>query len=196
MSISTPPVGTNSAGQTEQGTSGTQVGTNSLGQTEQGTSGDSVANSSATSLSSNQFLQLMMTELENQDPLSPSSSDPTQYLTELAQMTQVEQETNTAQSTAESATEQAVSQAVGLIGDTVSYKNQTTGDLVTGAVNSVQITSSGPTLTVDGVSGVDPAIVTNVTGPSSGASSDSDAGSSGSDSSTSSGDSGTSGSGS
>jgi flagellar basal-body rod modification protein FlgD len=195
MSISTPPVGTNSTGQTEQGTSGTQVGTNSLGQTEQGTSGDSVANSSATSLSSNQFLQLMMTELENQDPLSPSSSDPTQYLTELAQMTQVEQETNTAQSTAESATEQAVSQAVGLIGDTVSYKNQTTGDLVSGTVNSVQITSAGPTLTIDGIAGVDPSIVTNV----SGSSADSDTGSSGSDTGTGTdsgtGDSGTTGSG-
>jgi flagellar basal-body rod modification protein FlgD len=146
-----------------------QIGTNSSGQTEQGTSGDSISNNSATTLSSNQFLQLMMTELENQDPLSPSSSDPTQYLTELAQMTSVEQETNTAQSTAESATEQAVSQAVGLIGDTVSYKDQTTGDVVTGAVNSVQITSTGPTLTIDGVSGVDPSIVTNVTGPSTAA---------------------------
>jgi flagellar basal-body rod modification protein FlgD len=199
MSFSTPQVGTNSAGQTEQGTSGTQVGTNSLGQTEQGTSGDSVANDSATSLSSNEFLQLMMTELENQDPLSPSSSDPTQYLTELAQMTSVEQETNTAQATAESATEQAVSQAVGLIGNTVSYKDQTTGDLMTGTVNSVQITTSGPTLTVDGVAGVDPSIVTNVSGPSSGSPGDSgDAGSSGSSSDTgsSSGDSGTTGRGS
>lgn len=197
MSISTPGVGTNSAGQTEQGTSGTQIGTNAAGQTEQGTSGNSVANSSATSLSSNEFLQLMMTELENQDPLSPSSSDPTQYLTELAQMTSVEQETNTAQSTAESATEQAVSQAVGLIGDTVSYKDQTTGDVVTGAVNSVQITSSGPTLTVNGVAGVDPAIVTNVTGPSSSSSTSTgttDSGTTGSG--TDSSDSGTSGSGS
>ena len=56
-------------------------------------------------------------------------------------MTSVEQETNTAQSTRRtSATDQAVSQAVGLIGDTVSYKDQTTGDVVTGTVNSVQIT--------------------------------------------------------
>jgi flagellar basal-body rod modification protein FlgD len=178
MSFSTPAVGTNSAGQSEQGTSGTQVGTNSLGQTEQGTPGNAISNNSATTLSSNEFLQLMMTELENQDPLSPSSSDPTQYLTELAQMTSVEQETNTAQSTAESATEQSVSQAVGLIGDTVSYKDQTTGDEVTGTVNSVQITSSGPTLTIDGTAGVDPSIVTNVSGPSSGTSAGTDSGTS------------------
>jgi flagellar basal-body rod modification protein FlgD len=157
------------------------VDTNSAGQTEQGTSGDSISNNSATNISTSEFLDLMMDSLENQDPLDPSSSDPTQYLTELAQMTAVEQETNTAQSTQESATEQAVSQAIGLIGDTVSYINQTTGETVTGTVNSVQITSSGPTLTVDGVTGVDPSTVTNVV-----AASDSDSsGSTDSDSSSS-----------
>jgi hypothetical protein len=83
-----------------------------------------------------------------------------------------------------------------LIGDTVSYKDQTTGDVVTGAVNSVQITSSGPTLTVNGVAGVNPAIVTNVTGPSNSSSTGTGTGTSTSDSGTGSSDSGTSGSGS
>ena len=68
-----------------------------------------------------------MDSLQNQDPLNPSSSDPTQYLTELAQMTSVEQETNTAQNTQDTAQAQSVSQAVGLIGDTVTYIDQTTG---------------------------------------------------------------------
>ena len=74
----------------------------------------------------------MMDELEKQDPLNPSSSDPTQYLTELAQMTSVEQETNTAQNTQDTAQAQSVSQAVGLIGDTVTYVDQTTGDKLVG----------------------------------------------------------------
>ncbi len=130
------------------------VGTNSTGQAEQGTTGSSISNDSSTTLSTNQFLDLMMDELQNQDPLNPSSSDPTQYLTELAQMTSVEQETNTAQNTQDSAQAQSVSQAVGLIGDTVTYINQTTGASTSGTVNSVQITNTGPTLTVDGVAGV------------------------------------------
>lgn len=142
--------------------------TGANGQPAAGTSGTQLSNNNATQLSSNQFLDLMMTELENQDPLSPSSSDPTQYLTQLAQLTSVEQETDTAQNTQESATEQAVSQAVNLIGQTVTYVDQTSGDNVTGTVNSVQITSSGPTLTIDGTAGIDPAYVTAVAPTDSG----------------------------
>jgi flagellar basal-body rod modification protein FlgD len=149
MSISTPGIGTNTSGQVEQGTNGSSIG-----------------NDSSTTLSTNQFLDLMMDELQNQDPLNPSSSDPTQYLTELAQMTSVEQETNTAQNTGDTAQAQSVSQAVGLIGDSVTYIDQTTGASTTGTVNSVQITNNGPTLTVDGLTGVALSTITNVTAAS------------------------------
>jgi flagellar basal-body rod modification protein FlgD len=145
----------------------TTIDTNSSGQTETSTSGSSISNSSAENISSSEFLDLMMDSLEDQNPLDPSSSDPTQYLSELAQMTSVEQETDTAQNTQDTAQAQSVSQAVGLIGDSVTYTNQTTGASVTGTVNSVQITSSGPTMTVDGVAGVLLSSVTNVTQPSS-----------------------------
>ena len=145
MSVSTPSVGTNSSGQAEQGTAGS-----------------SISNSSSTTLSTNEFLNLMMDELQNQDPLNPSSSDPTQYLTELAQMTSVEQETNTAQNTQDTAQSQSVSQAVGLIGHTVTYVDQTTGAKLSGTVASVQITSSGPTMTVGSATGVLLSSVTNV----------------------------------
>lgn len=165
------------------------IGTNSTGQTEQGTSGSSITNSSATNISSSEFLDLMMDSLEDQNPLDPSSSDPTQYLTELAQMTSVEQETDTAQNTQDSAQAQSVSQAVGLIGDSVTYTDQNTGASVTGTVNSVQITSSGPTMTVDGVAGVLLSSVTNVTqaGSASTSTASSSSSSSSSDSSTGSG---------
>lgn len=157
MSISAPTVGTNASGQAEQGTSGT-----------------SIENSSATTLSTNQFLDLMMDELENQDPLNPSSSDPTQYLTELAQMTSVEQETNTAQNTMDSAQAQSVSQAISLIGDSITYVDQNSGAKLTGTVDSVQITSAGPTLTVDGTAGIQLGSITAVTpGDTASASTDS-----------------------
>ncbi len=151
MSVSNPTVDTNSSGQAVQGTSGTSIG-----------------NTSADNISTNEFLDLMLTSLQDQDPLDPSSQDPTQYLTELAQMTAVEQETDTSQNTSDSAQTQSVSQAIGLIGDTVTYTDQTTGDPVTGTVNSVQITSSGPTLTVAGVAGINLSTITNVTAESSG----------------------------
>lgn len=143
MSISAPPVSTNTSGANIDGTPGTTI-----------------ANSSADALGSNQFLNLMMVQLTHQDPTSPT--DPTQYLSELAQFTSVEQESNTAQSTAQSASAQAVSAAVGLIGHTIDYTDQTTGKTVTGAVQSVQITGSGPTLTVGSVAGIAPSTVTQV----------------------------------
>jgi flagellar basal-body rod modification protein FlgD len=153
------------------------VGTNSTGQTEQGTSGSSIGNSSSLSLNTNEFLNLMMDELQNQDPLNPSSSDPTQYLTELAQMTSVEQETNTAQNTQNTAQAQSVSQAIGLIGDSVTYLDQSSGNKITGTVSSVQITSSGPTLTVNGAAGVTLSSVLNVTAAGSSTTSGSGTGS-------------------
>ena len=104
----------------------------------------------------------MMDELAHQDPLDPSSSDPTQYLTELAQMTSVEQETDTAQNTANSATAASVGSAIGLIGDTVSYLDSKTDKTVTGTVDSVQLTASGPMLTIDGESNISLSSITNV----------------------------------
>jgi flagellar basal-body rod modification protein FlgD len=114
------------------------------------------------SLNENQFLQLLMTELKNQNPMSPSSSDPTQFMTQLAQFTSLEQQTNTAQSTAEIASEQSTNGAVALIGHSVSYIDPTTGSSATGTVQSVQITSSGATLTIGGTSGISPSSVNQV----------------------------------
>ncbi len=100
------------------------------------------------------FLQLMLAQLKNQNPLSASSSDPTQFMSELSQMTSVEQETDTAQSTAQSA-------ALSLLGHTVTYADKS-GAPQTGTVQKVDLTSAGPTLTVGGVAGINPTSVSEV----------------------------------
>jgi flagellar basal-body rod modification protein FlgD len=120
------------------------------------------AASKAPSLNENQFLQLLMTELKNQNPMSPSSSDPTQFMTQLAQFTALEQETNTAQSTSQIAAAQSTNSAVALIGHSVSYTDPTTGATGTGTVQSVQITSSGATHTIGGTAGIAPSSVSEV----------------------------------
>jgi len=98
-------------------------------------------------LGSNAFLQIMMAELENQNPLSASSNDPTEFMTQLAQMTSVEQETNTAQATTQAA-------ALSLLGHTVTYTDKS-GASQAGTVQKVDLTgSNGPTLTIGGVDGV------------------------------------------
>ncbi len=65
------------------------------------------------------FLKLMMVQLQHQDPLQPT--DPTQYLSELAQFTTVEQMKNVADSTAKVAAEQHTLAAIALIGHKVTY---------------------------------------------------------------------------
>jgi flagellar basal-body rod modification protein FlgD len=103
----------------------------------------------------------MMAQLKNQNPMSPNSSDPTQYVTELAQFTSLEQQTNTAQSTAQSAQANQATQALALLGHTVSYVD-TSGNRGTGVVQKVDFSSSGPTLTVSGISGILPSGVNQV----------------------------------
>jgi flagellar basal-body rod modification protein FlgD len=131
------------------------TGTNTQNNSTNSTSGTSSL------LNKDQFLKLMMAQLQNQNPMSPNSSDPTQYVTELAQFTSLEQQTNTAQSTAQSAQANQATQALALLGHTVSYIDPS-GNSGTGVVQKVDFTSSGPTLTVNGVSGIQPSGVSEV----------------------------------
>jgi flagellar basal-body rod modification protein FlgD len=103
-------------------------------------------------LGQNDFLKLMVAQLQAQNPLEPGNSN--EFINELAQFTQVEQVTNLANAN-------ELSSAVGLIGRSVSY-NGASGEVVTGKVQSVQSSSSGTTVTVEGVSGVKLASITEV----------------------------------
>jgi flagellar basal-body rod modification protein FlgD len=129
--------------------------TDASGNAISGTTGSTVGNSSATALSGNEFLDLMMDELTHQDPTDADSSDPTQYLTQLAQMTSVEQEEQTASA-------ENLQSAMSMVGATVTYTNSSTGESVTGVVGSVQVSDSTPTLTIGNQSGISLSSVTNV----------------------------------
>lgn len=105
-------------------------------------------------INQDQFLQMLMAELKNQNPMNPNSSDPTQFISQLAQFTSVEQQTYTAESTQTMASGQNNATAIALIGHTVNYTDPTTQAPATGVVKSVNFTSSGPTLTINGTSGI------------------------------------------
>ena len=120
------------------------------------------SNSSTLPINQDQFLEMLMAELKNQNPMNPNSSDPMQFVTELAQFTQVEQETNTAESTSTIASGQNTSTAIALLGHTVTYTDPTTQSPATGTVQSVEFTSTGPTLTINGTSGIDASAVSEV----------------------------------
>ena len=107
------------------------------------TSGSSV-NRTDDPLGENQFLQLMMDQLKAQDPTNPA--DPTQFLSELANFSSLEQQTNIA-------TAQSMGSAFGLIGKTVTCVDAN-GKAVTGTVSKVDIEAGTPTLTVGNEGGL------------------------------------------
>ncbi len=107
-------------------------------------------NPSAT-LGQNDFLKLMIAQLQAQDPLQPSNTN--EYISELAQFTQVEQTTNLANAS-------ELSGAVQLIGRTVSYNNG--HEILTGTVQGVQSNANGTTVTIEGIPGVKLSSVTEV----------------------------------
>lgn len=116
------------------------------------------------SLNEGDFLTLMMDQLKNQNPLNPA--DPTQYMSELASFSSLDEQMQIASSSSESASNQAASSALSLLGQTVSYTDDS-GTAHSGTVSSVNFTSSGPTLTIGGTSGISLSSITSATTGSS-----------------------------
>jgi flagellar basal-body rod modification protein FlgD len=85
----------------------------------------------------NTFLQLLVTELQNQDPTSPT--DPTQYLSQLASFSAVGQSVQTNAKLDTLLTTSALSQAESAIGRTLTSSDGSTS----GQIASVAIGSGG-----------------------------------------------------
>lgn len=108
------------------------------------TNATTAASSAATAaINFNDFLQMMIAEMKNQDPTNPS--DPTQYLTQMAQFSNVQQGILTNSTLSSLLTTSSLTQAENLIGKTVSSADGSTA----GVVKSVALSSSGnPTATL------------------------------------------------
>ena len=111
-----------------------------------GTATNSSSTKSATgvggTLDYNSFLQLLVAQLKNQDPTNPS--DPTQFVSQMASFSALEQQLNTNSKLDSLLTQSAISQAGSLIGKTVTSADGSTS----GQVATVVITSSGPQATL------------------------------------------------
>ncbi len=98
----------------------------------------------------NTFLNLLVAQLKYQDPLNPTSG--TQFLSQTAQLTEVETMTQLQTSVAAEASSQQQQASTSMIGQTVSA-TLSDGTTVTGVVKGVSLdTSGGPTLNVNGTS--------------------------------------------
>ena len=122
---------------TVSGTTPTTSGTSSPSNTT------AASSAAAASINFNDFLQMMIAEMQNQDPTNPS--DPTTYLTQMAQFSNVQQGILTNSTLTSMLTTTSLDQAENLIGKTVSSADGSTS----GVVKSVALSSSGsPTATL------------------------------------------------
>ena len=109
-------------------------------------------------VSQNQFLQLLITQLKNQDPTQPM--DQAQTLSQLAQFSSLEQMTNLNQTMTQGNYNQ-IAQSAALIGKTVTTSGDSKTAGVTGVVSGVTVTSGKAYLNIGGQS-VDASTVTQI----------------------------------
>jgi flagellar basal-body rod modification protein FlgD len=94
---------------------------------------------SGSSLDYDDFLQLMVAQLQNQDPLNPTDS--TEYMSQIAQFSGVEQSINMNSKLDQLLVNSSISQASTMIGLTLTSADGS----VTGTIASVKVASNGAT---------------------------------------------------
>ncbi len=124
-----------------------------------GTATNVAADGSATTADTkNQFLLLLVNELQNQDPTAPT--DEKETLSQLAQFSQLEQIQNLNQTLTTNSGVADVAQSATLIGKTVSTGTDTDAG-ISGVVSSVSLTG-GKTFLQIGSQSVDASTITSI----------------------------------
>jgi flagellar basal-body rod modification protein FlgD len=109
--------------------------------------------SSGNTLGPNSFLQLLTTELQNQDPTSPS--DPTQSVTQLAQFSALQYQQQLSDSFSAFQSNFGVLQAASLVGKqaTVEVTSSTGQSTQTGTIQTIAVENGVPYFTMAGSNG-------------------------------------------
>jgi flagellar basal-body rod modification protein FlgD len=107
--------------------------------------GGTASTSTLNGVNSDTFLKLLISQLENQDPDNPT--DPTQFLSETADFEEVQQLSALSTDMTSLVSAQQSSAATSMLGQQVAGTDAS-GNPVSGIVTGVQLTSSGPVLTV------------------------------------------------
>ena len=114
------------------------------------------------SLDKDSFLKILVGELQNMDPMSSSSQDPTQSVAQMTQYSILEQLTNLSSSASSTLSAQKQTQSLALLGKTVSYTDSS-GTAAAGLVKRVDFSSDGTTkLTLDSGTVITPGDVAGV----------------------------------
>jgi flagellar basal-body rod modification protein FlgD len=121
---------------------------NSIGVTPNAVTTPTSALGSSSTLGKDDFLKLLVTQLQHQDPMNPM--DDKDFMGQMAQFSSLEQITNLVSSTDEMHFASQVSQSVSLIGHQVTWM-KADGTNGTGTARSVSIDSGNILIDVDGV---------------------------------------------
>jgi flagellar basal-body rod modification protein FlgD len=105
------------------------------------------------------FLKLLVGQLRSQDPMNAVSNE--EMMGQMTQLSMVEQVTNLTNANESLVAKMQTNQALGLIGHKVSYTT-TGGTAGSGVVDKVVIDKGVASLTVGGVTGIDPELVSEV----------------------------------
>ena len=97
-----------------------------------------------TSLDKDSFLKILVGELQNMDPMSASSQDPTQTVAQMTQYSILEQLTNLSSTSTDTLTAQKQTQSLALLGKTVSYTDSN-GLATSGLVQKLDFATDGTT---------------------------------------------------
>lgn len=122
------------------------VGATGSATTTQNTSSTTSTAQQKATLNYDNFLQLLIAQMKNQDPTNPM--DTAQYMSQFAQLSTVEQAMQTNAKLDALLSSQSLSQADGLIGKTVSFTDST-GASFSGKVVSISINSDGSIATLE-----------------------------------------------
>jgi len=105
-----------------------------------------MSSKSAGMIDYNGFLQLLIAQMRNQDPTNPTDS--TEYMSQLAQLSSVEQAVQTNAKLDSLLSSSAIQQAEGLIGRTASFTDEK-GEKTSGKIKEVTIISGGAVATLE-----------------------------------------------
>ena len=111
------------------------------------TSSANQAQNKTSTLGKDDFLKILVGEMQNMNPMDSSSQDPTQSVTQMTQYSILEQLQNMSSSEQSALLSQQQTQSLSLLGKTVTYTADG-GAIATGVVNKVSIwlTSRPPTI--------------------------------------------------
>lgn len=118
--------------------------------------------STGMALTTNDFVKMMITQLQNQDPLQPTSSD--QLMSQMSQIGQLQSTTQLQTTLTGLAQQTQIGAASSLIGKQVAGLDSNNNPL-TGIVTSVQVSTSGIGLQLDNGNSLDLAKVTTISPP-------------------------------